>query len=98
MASWSWGGEPSRAADGRGGWRLAPAIWTAVAPTLRQAMTSDEIRRTFIEFFEQRDHRRLPSSSLIPAEYDPSVLFTIAGMVPLKPYFQGIEKPPHPRA
>jgi alanyl-tRNA synthetase len=61
-------------------------------------MTSDEIRRTFIEFFEQRDHRSLPSSSLIPAEYDPSVLFTIAGMVPLKPYFQGIEKPPHSRA
>ncbi len=61
-------------------------------------MTSDEIRRTFIEFFEARDHLRLPSASLIPAEYDPSVLFTIAGMVPLKPYFQGIERPPHPRA
>jgi alanyl-tRNA synthetase len=61
-------------------------------------MTSDEIRRTFIEFFEARDHLRLPSASLIPAEYDPSVLFTIAGMVPLKPYFQGVERPPHPRA
>jgi alanyl-tRNA synthetase len=61
-------------------------------------MTSDQIRATFIEFFEQRDHRRLPSSSLIPAEFDPSVLFTIAGMVPLKPYFQGVERPPHPRA
>jgi len=60
-------------------------------------MTSDQIRRTFIEFFEQRDHRRLPSASLIPAEFDPSVLFTIAGMVPLKPYFQGVERPPHPR-
>ncbi|MEA2212170.1 MAG: alanyl-tRNA synthetase, partial [Solirubrobacteraceae bacterium] len=61
-------------------------------------MTSDEIRRTFLEFFAARDHRRLPSASLIPAEYDPSVLFTIAGMVPLKPYFQGVERPPHPRA
>jgi alanyl-tRNA synthetase len=60
-------------------------------------MTSDEIRRTFIEFFETRDHKRLPSSSLIPAEHDPSVLFTIAGMVPLKPYFLGNERPPHPR-
>src|ERR1700722_11987114 len=60
-------------------------------------MTSDEIRDTFIEFFKQRDHRRLPSSSLIPAEFDPSVLFTIAGMVPLKPYFLGVETPPHPR-
>ena len=60
-------------------------------------MTSDEIRSTFLEFFEQRDHRRLPSSSLVPVEFDPSALFTIAGMHPLKPYFQGIERPPHPR-
>ena len=60
-------------------------------------MTSDEIRRTFLEFFEQRDHKRLPSGSLIPAENDPSALFTVAGMHPLKPYFQGRERPPHPR-
>src|ERR1700727_309592 len=60
-------------------------------------MTSDEIRTTYIEFFKQRHHRRLPSSSLIPAEFDPSVLFTIAGMVPLKPYFLGVETPPHRR-
>jgi alanyl-tRNA synthetase len=61
-------------------------------------MTSDEIRRTFLEFFEQRDHRPLPSASLIPAEHDPSALFTVAGMHPLKPYFLGAERPPHPRA
>ena len=60
-------------------------------------MTSDEIRRTYLEFFEQRDHLRLPSASLIPAEHDPSVLFTIAGMHPLKAYFLGQERPPHPR-
>jgi alanyl-tRNA synthetase len=60
-------------------------------------MTSDEIRRTYIEFFEQRDHRRLPSASLIPAQLDPSALFTIAGMHPLKQYFLGVERPPHPR-
>src|SRR5581483_1705123 len=61
-------------------------------------MTSDEIRRTFLEFFEQRDHLRLRSASLIPAEHDPSALFTVAGMHPLKPYFLGSERPPHPRA
>ena len=60
-------------------------------------MTSDEIRRTFLQFFEQHDHLRLPSSSLIPAEHDPSALFTIAGMHPLKPYFSGQQRPPHPR-
>ncbi|MGA9860314.1 MAG: alanine--tRNA ligase [Solirubrobacteraceae bacterium] len=60
-------------------------------------MTSDEIRRTFIEFFESQGHLRLPSASLIPAEHDPSALFTVAGMHPLKPYFQGVEKPPRQR-
>ena len=60
-------------------------------------MTSDEIRRRYLEFFAERDHRILPSASLIPAEHDPSVLFTVAGMVPFKPYFLGRERPPHPR-
>ncbi|MFZ1994744.1 MAG: alanine--tRNA ligase, partial [Solirubrobacteraceae bacterium] len=60
-------------------------------------MTSDEIRRTFLEFFESQDHLRLPSASLVPSEHDPSALFTIAGMHPLKAYFAGIEPPPHPR-
>jgi alanyl-tRNA synthetase len=61
------------------------------------AMSSDEIRRTYLEFFAERDHRVLPSAGLVPAEHDPSALFTIAGMHPLKPYFQGRERPPHPR-
>jgi alanyl-tRNA synthetase len=60
-------------------------------------VTSDQIREAFLEFFVARDHRRLPSGSLVPASYDPSVLLTTAGMHPLKPYFQGIEKPPHHR-
>jgi alanyl-tRNA synthetase len=60
-------------------------------------MRSEEIRRTFIEFFVAHDHVRLPSASLIPAEHDPSALFTIAGMHPLKGYFLGLERPPHPR-
>jgi alanyl-tRNA synthetase len=61
-------------------------------------MTSDEIRRTFLEFFQERDHMRLPSAPLVPAEHDPSALFTVAGMHPLKPYFLGREPPPYPRA
>jgi alanyl-tRNA synthetase len=60
-------------------------------------ITSDEIRSTYLEFFEERDHRRLPSASLVPTEHDPSALFTVAGMHPLKPYFLGREPPPYPR-
>jgi alanyl-tRNA synthetase len=61
------------------------------------AMSTDDIRRTYTEYFEQQDHRRLPSASLVPAEHDPSALFTVAGMHPLKPYFLGRERPPYPR-
>ena len=60
-------------------------------------MTSDQIRETFLEFFAARDHLRRPSASLVPADFDPSVLLTTAGMHPLKPYFMGLEQPPHHR-
>src|SRR5918911_3544176 len=60
------------------------------------AMTSDEIRETFLSFFESRDHLRLPSASLVPRN-DPSTLLISAGMHPFKPYFQGRETPPHNR-
>ncbi|MFL5846949.1 MAG: alanine--tRNA ligase [Solirubrobacteraceae bacterium] len=60
-------------------------------------MTSDEIRETFLSYFESRDHLRLPSAPLVPTDFDPSTLFIIAGMQPLKPYFLGLEKPPHHR-
>jgi alanyl-tRNA synthetase len=54
------------------------------------------IRETFLRFYEERDHRRFGSASLIPQ--DPTVLLTIAGMLPFKPYFLGDAAPPVPRA
>ncbi|MDQ3537648.1 MAG: alanine--tRNA ligase-related protein [Actinomycetota bacterium] len=57
---------------------------------------SAEIRGTFADFFQQRDHRMWPSSSLIPN--DPSLLLTVAGMVQFVPFFRGEATPQHPRA
>src|SRR5919197_1224843 len=55
------------------------------------------MRGNYQSFLEGRDHWRMPSASLIPATFDPSVLLTTAGMQPFKPYFRGEEKPPHRR-
>ena len=51
-------------------------------------MQSDEIRKRFLNFFEKRGHKIVPSASLVP-ENDPSVLFNTAGMQPLVPYLLG---------
>ena len=59
-------------------------------------MTSDEIRAGFLSFFEEKGHRVIPSSSLIP-QGDPTLLLTTAGMVQFKPYFLGQETPPNRR-
>ncbi|HEY0317765.1 MAG TPA: alanine--tRNA ligase [Solirubrobacterales bacterium] len=60
-------------------------------------MKAQEIRDTYLSFFEQRGHRIVPSASLVPSVHDPSVLLTTAGMQPFKPYFLGRERPPAPR-
>jgi alanyl-tRNA synthetase len=57
---------------------------------------SPEIRERFLHFFDDRGHHRLSSASLVTHD-DPSVLFTVAGMVPLKPYILGVRTPPAPR-
>ena len=55
-------------------------------------MQADEMRALFLEYFKERDHRVIPSASLIP-DNDPSVLFTTAGMHPLVPYLLGERHP-----
>jgi alanyl-tRNA synthetase len=57
-----------------------------------------EIRDRFLSFFEERDHLRIPSSSLVPPPEDRSVLLTTAGMQQFQPYFRGEQKPPRQRA
>jgi alanyl-tRNA synthetase len=51
-------------------------------------MTSEEVRKLFLDFFKKRGHKVVPSSSLIPVD-DPSVLLTTAGMQQFKKYFTG---------
>ncbi len=59
-------------------------------------MNGDQIRDSFIKFFESKGHQHMPSASLIPAG-DPTLLFTSAGMVPFKPFFMGEQTPPSKR-
>ena len=59
-------------------------------------MRSAEIKRRFVDYFERNGHTAVPSGSLILD--DPTLLFVNAGMVPFKPYLQGLETPPYQRA
>jgi alanyl-tRNA synthetase len=59
-------------------------------------VNSDEIRTAFLKFFEEKGHKVIPSSSLIP-QGDPTLLLTTAGMVQVKPYFLGEAVPPSRR-
>jgi len=59
--------------------------------------TAAEIRELFLRFFEERGHRRVPSSALVP-QNDPTLLFTNAGMVQFKDVFTGRERRDYVRA
>ncbi|MGF1652591.1 MAG: alanine--tRNA ligase [Actinomycetales bacterium] len=59
-------------------------------------METAEVRRRWLQYFADRDHTVVPSASLISP--DPSLLFTVAGMVPFIPYLTGREPAPYPRA
>ncbi|MEH2260929.1 alanine--tRNA ligase [Nostoc sp.] len=61
-----------------------------------QYLSGNKIRNIFIDFFAQREHQILPSASLVPE--DPTVLLTIAGMLPFKPIFLGQRTPEFKRA
>ncbi|MEY4080821.1 MAG: alanine--tRNA ligase [Actinomycetota bacterium] len=64
--------------------------------TGKDLQTADELRQAFTGFFASEGHSVVPSASLIP--HDPTLLFTVAGMVPFKPYFLGDEAAPYSRA
>jgi alanyl-tRNA synthetase len=57
---------------------------------------ASQLRSIFLDYFAQNGHTIVPSASLIP--HDSTLLFTVAGMVPFKPYFSGEETPPFARA
>jgi alanyl-tRNA synthetase len=59
--------------------------------------TTAELREGFLSFFEEKDHVRRPSASVIPTADDPTTLFIVAGMQPMKRWFLGLEQPVAPR-
>lgn len=58
-------------------------------------MTGNEIRKSFVDFFKSKEHKHFESASLIPD--DKSLLLTVAGMVPFKPFFLGEKEAPFSR-
>jgi alanyl-tRNA synthetase len=59
--------------------------------------TTAELREGFLAYFEAKEHLRRQSAPLIPPADDPSTLFIVAGMQPMKRWFLGAESPPAPR-
>ena len=64
---------------------------------MKKNLTTNEIRKIYLEFFQENGHELVESASLIPHN-DPSLLFTNAGMVPFKDLLLGVEKRAYTRA
>jgi len=75
---------------------MAAAPSAAPRPGAGRPRSGAEIRSAFLDFYEQRGHKPIASASLVPE--DPTVLLTIAGMLPFKPVFLGQQQRPAPRA
>ena len=67
-----------------------------MSATKSSITSAQQLREAFTGFFASKGHSPVQSASLIP--HDPTVLFTVAGMVPFKPYFVGDEAAPYKRA
>ena len=65
--------------------------------TIDPMRTTAELREGFLSFFESKGHERRPSAPVVPPPDDPSTLFVVAGMQPMKKWFLGLERPPSPR-
>ncbi len=88
----SCGEAPAAAADALSG--LSPCLRL---PTCERMTSTNEIRRSFLDYFAGQGHREVPSAPLVPYS-DPTLMFVNAGMVPFKNAFTGLETPPAPRA
>ena len=63
---------------------------------IKKIVSGDDIRNAFLKFYSEKLHKIIPSASLIPD--DPTVMLTIAGMLPFKPVFLGLKERPSKRA
>ena len=64
---------------------------------MRRVTSTNDVRRSFLEFFEKAGHARVPSAPLVP-QNDPTLMFVNAGMVPFKNVFTGLETRPYTTA
>src|SRR5262249_44956128 len=66
-------------------------------PTMAAMRAASELREGFLSYFESKHHARLPSAALVPPPDDPTTLFAVPGMQPMKRWFLGLDRPPQPR-